>query len=319
MFGIKSFFKQNFISFYIKDNKFHTQKQTIKRGKVLAKEEFEFEEEEFLNFIKSSFIDTTLTYISTIIDSFNQGCVDSCSHHRYKELGINIDNIKILCLKDYSIFIGLYELKEFQKQNEKYQIDFVFSPYLLIDLNKKTTHNTLYLMIQDSFAVILIYQNKKPIYSNIYQFKLEDIEETTTTNDNDVESIDDISDIDDIDDIDSLDDIESLDDIDSLDEDTTLDEEEIEEIDDEVEPENLENEILNTKNEIEVLEFFEESIKDYYKNYSSDFLEEIYIFSENVSQKLLNDIKEETFLDVKQEKIDILSSINSLAIKEVNV
>ena len=318
MFGLKSLLKKTFISFYKKDNKFYTQKQIVKRDKILSQEESELEEEEFIKFIKSAFIENTLTYISTIIDSFNQGIVDSCKHNRYRELGINIDNIKILCLKEYSIFIGLYELKEFQKENEKFNIDFVFSPYLIIDMNKKTTNNTLYLMIQDSFVVILIYQNNKPIYSNIYQFKLDEIEDSTKDSDNiDNDDIDSIDDIDDIDDIDSLDDIESLDDIDSLD-DATLNEDEIEDIDEDITPENLENEILNTKSEIEILDFFKESIKDYYKNYSSDFLEEIYIFSEDISKKLINDIKDETFLEVKQEKIDILTTLNSLALKDVN-
>ena len=122
MFSIvKRFIKTTFISFYKEKELFYTQKLIIKNNKVINKIEENFEnEDDFIKFIKLALIENTQTYISTIIKTYNQGCIDSCSHSRYKELNINIDNIKILCIKNkFSIFIGLFELQEFNIHTNK--------------------------------------------------------------------------------------------------------------------------------------------------------------------------------------------------------
>ena len=314
---IQYFIKETLIAFYKTKDKYIVQKREVKNNKILSSENFEFEEEEFINFINSCFIENTQTYVSTIIDTFNQGIVDSCSHSKYKELGINLDNIKILCLKDYSIFIGLYEINQFQKKMKKFKIDYIFSPYLLIDLNKKDTNNSLYILLTDSFIIILIYEDaKKPKYSNIYHFKLEDnIDKTTSDEENDIDTFDDIDDL--VDDIEEIDDIENLDedidDVDSLDDIENMQT-------DQNDDSNIQEEISDVKNEIESLDFIKNSIKDYYENYSDNFLEYGYIFYEDeMSNKFITHIENETFLEIKKEKIDILSIINDLALKEINV
>jgi len=314
---ISYFIKETLVAFYKIGDKFVVQKQIIKNSKILSTEDFEFNEEEFLKFINSCYIENTQTYISTIIDTFNQGCVDSCSHTKYKELGINIDNIKILCLKNYSIFIGMYELNNFIKENEKYKIDYVFSPYLLVDINKKDTKNSIYIFIDENFVIVLIYEDGiKPKYSNIYQFKVND--ESMMTDE--VDNSDDIDGVDDLDDIDLVDDIEELDDIEDLDDDIDS----IDDINDiaplEDSSENIKEDIKEAKNEIETLEFVKNCIKDYYEDYSENFLEYGYVLSsELISEKFVKTLKDETFLELKSETIDVLGLINDLALKELNV
>ena len=313
------FFKKTFISFYKENQVFYINKQIIQNNKILSNDNLSFEkEEEFLKFISDSSIENTQTYISTLIDNFNQGIIDSCSQHKYKELGINIDNIKILCLKDYSIFIGLYELNSFKKEIEKYRVDFIFSPYLIIDLHKKTIKNNIYLLLTSQFLILVIYSNDKPIYSNIHQFKIEDnnIEDNKikksidnddiSSFDDDIGIIEDIDDIEDMDDIDNLDDsLDNIDDIDNM-EIPKLNETE------------MKNDILNTKFELEILEFIKTSIKDYYNNYNSDFLENLYILKQDDEkyEKLIETLQDELLLKIVMEKIDILKDLNELAIKE---
>jgi len=78
--------------------------------------------------------------------------------------------------------------------------------------------------------------------------------------------------------------------------------------------------MLDAKNEIETIDFIKNSIKDYYESYSDKFLENGYIFyDEDISNKFVKNIEEETFLEIKQEKIDILDIINDLSLKEINV
>ena len=311
----KYFIKQTLLSFFKKGDNYLVQKQIVKNNKILEKVEFEFNEAELKQFIKSCFIENTQTYISTIIDTFNQGVVDSCSHSKYKELGINLDNIKILCLKDYSIFIGLYELNMFQKKMQKFNVDFIFSPYLLIDVNKKNTQNSLYILITDNFVIVLIYEDSiKPKYSNIYQFKLD--EETDSLEEHEeIENIDE-----EIENIDLVDDIEDLEGIDELDENIDSSIDDINDIEDDLSKDENIDDIVEVKNEIETLDFIKNSIKDYYENYSDNFLEYGYIFYDTeISKKLISNIENETFLEIKSEKMDILSTINSLALKETNV
>jgi len=314
---IHHFIKETLISFYKSKDKYNVQKRIIKHNKTLSQEEFIFEEDEFIDFIKTCFIENTQTYVSTIIDTFNQGCVDSCSHSKYREVGINLDNIKILCLKDYSIFIGLYEINQFEKEMKKFKVDYIFSPYLLIDLHKKETNNSIYILYTDSFVIVLIYEDaKKPKYSNIYQFKFDESNEKVSIEENHEDDLDAFDDIDDL--VDDIEEIESLDD--------TLDED-IESIDDisdtehiEDEQEEIEEEMSDVKNEIETIDFIKNSIKDYYESYSDNFLEYGYIlYSDAISHKFVKDIENETFLEIKKEKIDILSIINDLATKELNV
>ena len=315
---IQYFIKETLVAFYKNKDKYIVQKRVVKNNNILSSENFEFEEEEFIKFINSCFIENTQTYISTIIDTFNQGVVDSCNHSKYRELGINLDNIKILCLKDYSIFIGLYEINQFQKEMKKFKVDYIFSPYLLIDLNKKNTPNTLYILYSSNFVILLIYEDAhKPKYSNIYQFKVEEAEETIENNNED-EIIEDFDDsIDDlVDDIEEIDDIEDLDDIDE--EIEHIDN--IDDLDDTTSSKNIQDEMLDAKNEIETIDFIKNSIKDYYESYSDKFLENGYIFyDEDISDKFVKNIEEETFLEIKQEKIDILDIINDLSLKEINV
>jgi len=310
---IKYFFKETLISFYQEKDKFFVQKRVIKKEKILSEEIFEFEKDEFLKFINISFMENTQTYISTIIDTFNQGIVNSCNHSKYKELGINIDNIKILCLKDFSVFIGLYELNEFKKEITQYKVDFIFSPYLIIQENSTKKDNTLYILISNNFASLIIYKNKEIIYSNTLQLEdnstpqqIEDIKDNDSVLDDIDDLVDDIDDLDSLDD--DLDDLENIDDIDSIDELPHTNED------------NINSQLETTKNELNIVEFIKNSIKDYYENYEANFLEQIEImYNKEISNNLLKTLKDETLLEIETKECDLLSNINNLALKEINV
>ena len=306
MFSIIEFIiKRVFISFVIEDNKFHTKKIVIKNSKIIQEEENIFTEEDFLKYIKLALLENTQTYISTIIYTYNQGCLNSCSHKKYQELGIKLDNIKILCVENkFSIFIGVLELQDFKKNMQKYNVDLIYSPYLIIHQNKEIDKNSLYLLITKENLILLIYDNNQlPNYSSIYEIKSEEHKELEEDED---------LDIDEIEEIDTLDDIEDIDDI----------ENEIETIDDIEDIENIDHKenISNLKEEIETLNFIRNSIKDYYENYSNNFLEHIYILKGfDFDTKFLKDLENELFLEIKIKDVSILDTLNELARKDINV
>jgi len=317
MFSITNLFiKKTLIAFYQENSVFYAQKIDIKNNKIIEKKEQSFEnEEEFLEFIKSSLIENTQTYISTLITTYNQGCMDSCSHGRYKELNINIENIKILCINNkFSVFTGIFELQEFKKEMSKYSVDLIYSPYLVIEKSKKETKNTLYALVTKENIILTIYKQNIPLYSAIYEFKEEnETEEAQIENSEDLFN-DDIP-IDDIEEIDDLDDLNELDD----------DIEEIDDLENEIENDNEEkemhnNDITNIKEETEIINFIKNSIKDYYENYSDDFLENIYLLKGyEFDTKFLKEIEDELFLEIKTENINILDNINLLAREDLDV
>ena len=316
---VQNFIKTTLIAFYKQNDIFKVQKISIKRGEIIKVENLEFQlDDEFIKFINTSLMENTQTYISTIIDTFNQGCVDSCNHSKYKELEINIDNIKILCIKNkYSIFIGIYELNEFKKEMEKFKVDMIFSPYSVIDLNSKKTPNSLYILISEKNVVIVIYETDVPIYSSIYQFKIEDNKIENEKSDNGFDEFDDDLGIDDIEEIEGIDDIEDLDELES-----GIDSDLVEDIGDNLNNGNqtAKNDIEFMKNELEIAEFLKNSIKDYYENYSTNFLEHIYCIDKiDISDKILKELENELFLEIERIEINLLSSINELARIELDV
>jgi len=312
---IKLFIKKTFISFYREQNKFYTQKIVIKKDKILEKSETIFEkEEEFINFIKTSLLENTQTYISTIIMNYNQGCLDSCSHTEYEKFGINIENIKILCIDNrFSIFIGILEFNEFKKEMNKYKVDLIYSPYLIIDLNKSNKKNSLYILITKENIILSIYKTiDKPIYGSIYEFKDDNESQNQTSDDINTDIFnDDIE----IDDVDEIEDLETLDDLDEIDE-------EIEENlkNEEKSLEETESNIYQLKEENEIINFIKDSIKDYYENYSNDFIENIYLFKNyDFDTSFIQELKDELFIDIEIKNIKILEELNNLAKKDINV
>ena len=326
---LKNFlFTETFISFYKKEHKFEVLKESIKREKIIDRDRKEFDnEEEFIKFIEQSLIENTQTYISTLINNFNQGIVDSCSAQKYRELGINSENIKIICLGKHSIFIELYELNMFKKEIEKFKVDFIFSPYLIIEFKQyRNSKNILYVLITEELILNIAYKNNKPIYSNIHQFQIEDetlIDNSELTDeqkkDNDIDLIDDIDDIEEIEGLDEINDIEELEELDN-------ELEQIENIEDIEVPSSpteqavSKEEIEKSKMEIEIIEFLKNSVKEYYnESPESDFIEKIVIFAEEpLKEEVIINLKEELLLDIESKKIDILEILNQIAKEEVN-
>jgi hypothetical protein len=295
--------KIDLISYYKKDEKYFVLKNRLNNNELINKEINEFSKSEFKEYINLSFLDNSFTYVSTFIDSANQGIVDSCSHSHYKDLGIDIDSIKILCINNsFSIFIGLYDFNNLKKENEIFKYDYIYSPYAIIS-NNGIENNKAYILTFEEYIILMIVE-EKPIYGNIYYFK-ENAEVVDSDSQIDLDSIDDIGILDDIEDLsDSLED--SIEDAADL----------IEEDNDD----NLEESVDSLKNEVETVEFLKTSFKDYYDNYSDHFLEEVVILNNyKISDTLDSTIEKEFFLNVKTKEFDILNAMNLLAKEDINV
>jgi len=284
---LKKFIKQQFVSFY-HDEKYKLLTQTYKNSKLLEENFFEFEEKkELKKKINSLLQEIPQTYVSMIIESVNQGVIPTCTKKEFTKFNIEIDNIKYICInKKYAVYSSFFDIIE----AEKFNTDFVYSVFSLIDYKATKKNNSLYILITKEKFYLLIYNNKIAFYSDIF----EKIDESFNDEE---ETLDDISDdLDIIEDLDS-DIIEDIDDLDEIQED---------------------NKEINTNTEMTIINFLKDSIEDYYKTYGNDFIEDITIFdTQNMNNDIIEIIKDNFFIETIKTDFDILKAINEISRQNV--
>ena len=279
---LEKFIKRAFFSFYF-DRNFHSLLEVKRNKKLILKETYEFKEKNDLEKKINEIVDEyPQNFISTVIDTINQGVIPSCSKKDFINKGIDIENIKIVCIKNYSFYVSIYELLSLQKEF-KFDIDFIYSIFAPIDYTARKKHNSFYVLLLNSKVVSIGYQNNLPLYFDLEIINDED-------NDEDDEFLDDIDILDDL-----SDDIED-------------------------ESESLDLDEINKKNskEDEIFEILQKMIKDYYENYSDEFLEKIVILDTiNMEKSLKKKIEDELFIETDIKKFDLLKILNELSEKDV--
>jgi len=285
---IEKFIKKVYISFY-KDKTYKFLLEIKKNKKLLETSKEEFETKEGLyNKIKELFEEYTQIYISTLIDTINQGVIPSCQKSEYKKKEIEIENIKYICIKNrYSFYASLYDIIKIKKEYS-FDIDFLYSIFAPIDFFAKKRDNYFYVLILENKIAILGYKGNIPVFSDIIEF----IEEEHNEEDED--------------------DIELLEDIDlDIDEISENIEEEAEILDlDETLPE----ELKSTPKENQIIKNLQNSIKEYYTNYSDDFLEKIvFLDTINIGEDIKKLTEDELLLDSEIIKFDLNKTLNNLS------
>jgi hypothetical protein len=286
---LEKFIKRHFIAFYY-DEEYKLLYQIVKNKKIINSENKTFEEKKDLEkYIKEITSEYPQSYVSTVLLSINQGLIESCKKEDYLKREIETDNVQIICVNNrYSFFASIYDIAKTKKEY-KFNIDFLYSIFGLIDFVANERKNRFYVLVLNSYIAIMGYENFKPIYADINETKEHQEEEI----------------------------IEEIDDMDILD---NLSEDIEEESEDIEEDENLEEKLdkITTGIEVKILNQLKESIKDYYKHYSSDFIEKIIILDtvgiDIATTKLIED---ELLITTDYQKIDLLETINRLSIENV--
>ena len=286
---IKDFLiKPSLISFYKTEHKYRVLNERYKKEKLIFSETKEFDsKKELKSYIKEVTEDNPQTYVSTCVLSPNQGVFPSCNKQKYKEAGIEIENIKYICINNkYSFYITLYELMEHKKS---YDPDFLYSVLSLMDKKASLKHNILYALVIKEYYYFIIYKENIPVFSDIFEVQEESFEET--------EEIEDISDLDIVEDFDTAldDNIENIED------------EEIEK----------EHPLSTMDIEYKVLEYIKTSLKEYYEG-GGDFIEKIIILDTvGLEKDLTKSVQEELFIDSEIKKFDILKTMNEMSRENV--
>jgi len=289
MFLKELFSKPSFIAFYKDEEKYLLLCERYKKNTLINSETKTFEDKKSLSkYINEIIEDNPQTYVSTVLLSQNQGVVPSCDKKTYKEMKIDIESVKMTCIKNsYSFYTTIYELNFIKKEHP--YIDFLYSAFAVIDFKSTLKHNTLYVLTTKEYSFFLIYQNKTAIFGDILEMN-DDFQDIDNTE------------IEDISDLDLVDDFE-----DSLNENVNS----IEEFD------NEDINIENTNYEKKIFELIQTVLKEYYDN-GGDFIEKIFIFDTiGVEKTVTNIIKDELFIDTGITHTDILKTINEISRENV--
>ena len=295
----KFFYKPNFISFYEENSIYKLLNERYKNDKIIFSENKIFNsKEELIKYIDSIIKSNPQTYISTILKSINQGVVPSCKKSFFKEVELDINNLKYICINSkYSFYTSLYELLETQKKFSF--LDFLYSPFSIIDYKTTLRDNSLYILVMKDSLFFIIYKDSIPIFGEI-----EEINEKAHENENeDEEEIEEIDDLDLLDEMDEdIDEIESIEDFDSIEEASHPTKSSS------IENLNIENKIFNKLQSI---------LKEYYEH-NTDFIEKIIIYdSISIDENIKSLIEDELFIDTEIQNINLLKTINEISRKNV--
>ena len=283
---VEKFIKKAYISFY-KNKKYHLFCEIKKNKKIIEILKKDFDEKKYLEKeILNIQDDYAQYYISTIIDTINQGIIPTCEKKEMKNYGIDVENINYICIKNYSIYASLYDIVTIKK-NYKFNIDFLYSLFAPIDFFAKKRNNYLYVLILNEKIALVAYKNNKPLYCDIEVFKEEDEEY--------IEPIDELE-------------IENDD----------LSEEISESIEEEAKNINLEEpEIEKSNIEFNIIEKIKNFIKEYYENYSDEFIEKIiFLDTVDVGDSLKKIVNDELLLESEIIKFDLLKILNQISERE---
>ena len=290
---LERFIKKAFISFYRNDEKYKLLIEIIKNDKLIESQIKELtDKKELKELIKEIKEDYPQHYISSFLQTINQGVVPSCNKQEYLKREIEIENINLICIKNrYSFFVSMYDLVKLKKEYN-FNIDFIFSIFAPIDIYAKKKDNYMYVLILNNQITIIAYKENIPIYADISFIEKNKISQEEPE------------------------DVELLEDID-------IEEEISEDIEEEAENMELEeskNDLEKTETEFQIIETLKKSIKEYYEHYSDDFLEKIILLDTiEMGDTIKKLIEDELLMDNEIVKFDLLKTLNSLAKGEINV
>ena len=287
--------------------------------------------EKMIAFIKSYTKETPYFYISILDHSSEQGAVPTCSKNflpRYHDMS----DCEYKCQdKQWTHYTSKTDLYEIERHYKTIGVDFVFSPFTVLSRffkDKIDGHVAVYLLIQEEFISLSVFQNSKLLYAEHLDMKYTQVSEELETVDVsvdleieedtgiDLESVDAIEEMDALDDFGNIEDLDSLDDIEEFDEAEDVEEEFYQEPEEELEEESEE-----TFNEdYQIFSHVQKSIQNFYEdsNYESEFLENIYIADAvGITSELKRYFEEELFMSVYIRQIMLSAELAELAVLEV--
>lgn len=284
------------------------------------------------DFIASYIKESPYYYISVLDMSASQGALPTCSKTDM-EFYVDLSALEYRCFEDrWAYYTSKADLGITKKRYATIGLDYIFSPFsILVNFFNDKIHGDLamYVLVQDSFISIAIFENSQLLYGNHLDMLAKDGFETNDFRDEDAElllntdgsiELDDISIDDDtplVEELSNIKDLDSLEEIDEFSESKDIDEELLEASD-----ELPEADEAQFNEDYERFSLIQAAVAQYYKDdiYESRFIENVYVAdSIGVTNDFKKYLEEEMFVNVYVRRTDLALEVCELAKAELNI
>jgi hypothetical protein len=318
--SLKKRLTNQFLAVIVYEDRCNIKQKIVKNSKLIHKEEFNFDIPskdnlggKVINFINSLQDEYDNTYIALFLNTPGQGIIPGCDENALEKFHVDHKNVKSICKDDrFLMYATLIDIKWADKLFVKSGLDFLFSPFLVLDyfikkamkqeyynkdevvLYMLNTHNALTLMIQkgDEFlygAFFNIAKGEDLLYTDY-----DDIEDDTQMEEL---NLDDISDL------------------------------EMEDILDVSNQSNFVTNILQsdeniTEEDERIIKYLNSSLKEFYSNdlYHSEFITAAKIYDDvGLNEGVMKYIESELLLDTRAENISVNDVILDLSMQEASI
>lgn len=339
-------YQKIFIAVVAEENGYKVAASAYKKKKSLYKKNHSFEGDNAFDtmaaLIRSYTEESPLHYIAVLNPDPNQGAIEGCSLHEISEEG-DISGAKTLCRNQkWMLYASLRELEHLKKQYARVGLDFVFSPFSVLEhffADKIGGPLAMYALAQkDSFSIAFFEEGKLqfahhyPLHQDgavlaasedsVVGFSVgtEDEEFDRGINLDDIESLDELDIIDDLDDLDDLGDIEDLDAIEEI-SDFSEDQLTVEEKrSGHVKSEEIKENMDRFNDDYNHFDLIQKTLARFYagEHCHNRFVETVYIADSygGSGSELKHYLEEELFLSVMIRKIDLCDEIIALSMLE---
>jgi len=293
----------------------------VKNGKILSDEEKEFvlQTKEALTKEVTSYLlalqeEIEQTYVSLFLNSHGQGVVPECSKAAYEKFHIEYDNVKEICVDNrYSVYASNIDIKWAEKLFTDIGLDFIFSPFLMLDnLRKKESRKregiVLYMLAGNNSITIMIFEKNELLYGTFINIaKEEDLLASDFGEEEDSED-------------ELLDEIDLDLELEESDEISEILEEVNEDLQTSIQEEDDSIKLKLFGQDLRLVKYFDASLREFYENdlYRSDFVTYVKIYDgAQLNPDIVSYLKEQLLVDIDVRPVDIADELIALTVQEV--
>ena len=319
--SLKKRLTNQFLAVIVYEDSCNIKQKIVKNSKLLHKEEFNFDIKskddlggKVINFINTLQEEHDNTYIALFLNTLGQGIIPICDENALSKFNVDHKNVKSICKDNrFLMYATLIDVKWADKLFQRTGLDFVFSPFLVLDFfikkaMKKESYNkeevVLYILNTNNALTLMIQKGDTLLYGAFFNIaKGEDLLYTDYSDDVEDDTV-----------MDEL----NLDDISDL------------EMDDILDVSNQSNFVTNilqsnaniSEEDERIIKYLNSSLKEFYSNklYNSEFITAARIYDDvGINEGVMKYIENELLLDTSAENISVSDVILELSMQEASI
>ena len=253
------------------------------------------------------------TYVALFLNTLGQGAISGCNTGAYEKFGVDKKSVKSICIDNkFTIYASLIDINWVDKIFKNVGLDFIFSPFLVLNSFIKKDSDTLtkdeirlYILNTNNGLTIMIKQRAKLLYGSFFNLAKEEnllYEDFESGDSSDVDNLE-----------------EELFDEFDIDEDNQ-EVAEMQEFDDSIVFDDEDMQSGLSQKDMRFVKYLDASLKEFYHSdlYDSSFISSAKIYDDaGISEDVIKHIENELFLDISTENINILEAVCEIAEEEV--